>query len=265
MNGGIKNTGERLIPGGSDLPTFYEHAYRYAFACRLLKGMTILDVASGEGFGTYALSRVAKSITGIDLDQASVRHAIEKYALDFRVGSAEHIPIESATLDAVVSFETIEHLPNPKIFLQEISRVLKSGGYLLLSTPNKEVYHYDQEPNPFHLSELTLAEFTTILKSHFEIIKIYGQIYPGQPPLEKTLQPLGLKRMTRWLKNRFWPDFYTDRPAEVDWMLERIPLLSQPLDRFWNPYALRKIHPLNNQKPKYLIILAVKRDKPVLM
>ena len=259
MPQGIENTGERLIPGGSDLPTFYEHIYRYAFACKLLRGLEILDIASGEGYGTHALSKVAKSITGMDVDLETVRHAIEKYALDYRVGTAERIPIESAIFGAAVSFETIEHLSHPEKFLKELSRILKPGGRLVISTPNKDVYHHGQEANPFHISELTLAEFREILTPHFEIKEIYGQIYPDQPPLEKVLQPLGLKRMTRWLKNRFWPDFNADRPVEVDRMLKRIPLLAQPLDGFWNPYALRKITDSDIQKPKYLVIVAVKK------
>jgi ubiquinone/menaquinone biosynthesis C-methylase UbiE len=256
---GIENSGERLIPGGSDIPTFYEHIYRYAFACKLLTGLEILDIASGEGYGTHALSRVAKCVMGVDIDAETVEHARAKYGHEYAVGSAEKIPIESARFDAAVSFETIEHIPKPEGFLKELSRILKPGGCLVISTPNKDVYHYDQEPNPFHLSELTLAEFTTILTPYFEIKEIYGQIYPDQTPLEQTLQPLGLKRMTHWLKNRFWPDFNADCSAEVDRMLERIPLLSRPLDGFWNPYALRKIDYLNDQKPKYMIAVALKK------
>jgi ubiquinone/menaquinone biosynthesis C-methylase UbiE len=260
MDDKMQNTGERLIPGDSDLPTFYEHTYRYAFACRLLKGLTILDIASGEGYGTDSLSKCAKSVIGIDVDLEAVNHAKEKYGLDYRVGNAERIPLENDSVDAIVSFETIEHLSDPRKFLEELFRVLKPGGHLVISTPNKKIYHADQPPNPFHVSELTYAEFHGLLSPLFVVKKTYGQIFSNDLPLNYACHESGIRGwIHRRLKNKFWPDLNTNFPEDLDRLVHQIPRLSKPMDELWNPYALRKINHANDQKSKYMIAVALKK------
>ena len=152
-------TGERMVPGHTSPDTFWEHVYRYRFAMRHAVGKRVLDIACGEGYGAAALLHGgAASVIGLDNSTETCAHARRKYGIDARVGEAEAIPLDSASVDLVVSFETIEHLHRPAAFLAECARVLAPEGLLIVSSPNKDVYAKLDGPNPFHCSELTEEE-----------------------------------------------------------------------------------------------------------
>ena len=134
-------TDERMIPESAGAGTFWEHIYRYAFACRHVEGKRVLDIACGEGYGSSALQKAgAANVIGVDISESTCAHAREKYRLDARQGRAELIPLHDNCVEVVVSFETIEHVPDPGAFLDECVRVLKPGGIIIISTPNKDVY-----------------------------------------------------------------------------------------------------------------------------
>src|ERR1019366_4929606 len=139
--------------------TFWEHVYRYAFACRFVRGKRVLDIACGEGYGAAALQKAgAARVTGVDISEAACFHARSKYGIDAKLGAAEKIPLGEGSVDVVVSFETIEHIPNPDRFLDECVRVLVPGGRLIISTPNKSIYGQAVQ-NPYHWSEMTEEGF----------------------------------------------------------------------------------------------------------
>lgn len=170
-------SGERMVPEIAGAFTFWEHIYRYAFACRFVRGKRVLDIACGEGYGAAALLKSgAAHVTGVDISEEVCQHARDKYGLDVRIGRADEIPLAEASVDVIVSFETIEHLPNPGRFLDESVRVLSPGGRLIISTPNKEVYSAPGQPsNPYHCSEMTEEEFSSLLIARFPKIKFYSQ------------------------------------------------------------------------------------------
>ena len=169
-------TGERMVPDApkQDLETFWEHIYRYNFASRFASGRNVLDIACGEGYGTATLKAAgAKSVIGVDISPEAVEHAKKKYGLDMRVGSAEEIPLANDSIDLLVSFETIEHVPHPERMLDECRRVCSPGGTVIISTPNTEVY--GDTDNPFHCSELTINEFLKLIEARFKDIRLYTQ------------------------------------------------------------------------------------------
>ncbi len=95
--------------------------------------------------------------------------------LTFLNGSVSSIPVESRSIDMIISFETIEHV-NKNLqfsFLKEISRVLKANGTLIISTPDKDIY--GEGHNEYHIREIDKKEFTSMLKKHFSNIIFYGQ------------------------------------------------------------------------------------------
>lgn len=177
----LEFTGERFVPGLSG-DIVYEHFHRYAFARSLVAGRRVLDVACGEGYGSHILAGAATSVVGLDIDVPTLAHASQTYAassnLVFGCGSGTCIPLSDASLDAVVSFETIEHLDQADQvkLLAEISRVLTPTGVLILSAPNRPEYSESRDyVNPFHRHEHDRAELEGLLVSHFSALRWYFQ------------------------------------------------------------------------------------------
>ena len=183
----MEQTGERFIPYLVEDPAIaYEHWHRYLFAAQFVPGKAVLDLASGEGYGSYCMAQVARQVVGVDPDPDAVRHASNKYLrtnLEFRCGSAEVIPVDGRHLfDAVVSFETIEHIWEEQqlTFLRGVERLLKPEGLLLVSTPNKTYYIAAEGlKNIFHRHEFDCREFLALLKQFFRTVHLLGQkVYP---------------------------------------------------------------------------------------
>jgi ubiquinone/menaquinone biosynthesis C-methylase UbiE/GT2 family glycosyltransferase len=175
-------TGERHVTqmkGDIEL----EHKHRYALACELSKGKRVLDIACGEGYGSEMLSRRAKSVVGVDIDPATVAHAIKKYhspKMRFLEGACEKIPLPDKSVDLVVSFETLEHFEDHNKFFREIERVLDSGGILVISTPEKAAY--SDKPtyvNPFHKKELNREQFLQLLSQNYSHMTYFEQKVTG--------------------------------------------------------------------------------------
>jgi SAM-dependent methyltransferase len=181
MTADLQFTGERYVPGTAG-EIAHEHWHRYAFAARCASGRSVLDVACGEGYGSGLLAQVAAHVTGVDIDAATLAHARRRYAgqanCTFVEGSAAALPIRDASVDVVVSFETIEHLPaddQPRM-LAEFARVLAPDGVLVLSSPNRPQYSEARGyANPFHLHELDRAELAQLLAPHFPAQHWYRQ------------------------------------------------------------------------------------------
>jgi len=179
MKSVMEFTGERFVPQITG-NIKYEHLHRYALALDLAEGRSVLDIASGEGYGSALLAKRADHVIGVDIDVDSVNHAQAQYGhltnLKFLAGSCSAIPVADASIDVVTSFETIEHHDQHEEMMHEIKRVLRADGLLIISSPNRLVY--SDEPNytnPFHVKELYYEEFLDLLKRHFQQVHIYGQ------------------------------------------------------------------------------------------
>ena len=172
-------TGERMMPEMLHSTIIIEHLHRYALASLFCKNKRVLDIASGEGYGSNILSQYAAHVTGVDIDDNAVKHAAGRYSKEnllFKTGSADKIPLQDASVDVVVSFETIEHHDKHDEMVSEIKRVLKSDGLLIISTPDKKYYSdIPQLQNPFHVKELYAGEFEELLRRYFTNVKIFGQ------------------------------------------------------------------------------------------
>ncbi|PWQ84909.1 glycosyl transferase [Stenotrophomonas maltophilia] len=174
----IEFTGERFVPTEHGVIR-QEHLHRYAWCLPLVQGRDVLDVASGEGYGSAMLASRARSVRGVDISQEAVDHATARYAavsnLTYMQGSAAAIPLVDDSVDVVVSFETIEHLMEQEEMMAEIRRVLRPDGVLVMSSPNKEVYS-DRAGyhNDFHVKELYQAEFLALVGRHFPASRLCG-------------------------------------------------------------------------------------------
>ena len=266
-NFAMENTGERMLPGQADARTFWEHIYRYRFATGFVRGKRVLDIACGEGYGTAALQKSgALNVIGVDISEEACAHARKKYGIETRLGSAEAIPLEDASVEVVVSFETIEHVPHPEIFLDECRRVLRPGGSLVISTPNREAYRQMSPNNTFHCAELSHEEFVGICAKRFDSVQYFSQrpISTGRWSLRgmampyKSTQVPGIKARLGWaLQPRLCPnlstaatEYYGDHPIEA--IMSRPRCFSSMVD----PYAIRKYVSATSECPIFTLAVA---------
>ena len=159
--------------------TAIEHWHRYLLARELVRDQDVLDIACGEGYGSALLAQTARTVTGVDLSATAIGHAQGSYArpnLRYLEGDALANPMADGSVGVVVSFETLEHFREQDRFLQEVKRVLRSDGLLLISTPDRDNYSPSASPaNPYHRLELTADEFHELLRRHFAAIRCQRQ------------------------------------------------------------------------------------------
>jgi len=175
-------TGERFLPGVPG-EIAYEHCHRYAFARRFVAGARVLDAACGEGYGAALLAGVAASVVGVDIEPHVVAAATQRYAsaranLRFETASVTKLPLADASIDAIVSFETIEHVgaDDQRSMLTEFARVLGPHGRLILSSPNRVEYSEARGyANRYHVKELDRAELASLLRVHFPVSQWFRQ------------------------------------------------------------------------------------------
>lgn len=185
----FKWAGESSLPVASTeiigAETHYEHLHHYEFASQFVSGKKVLDLAFGEGYGSFLLSRDADIVVGIEIDPQAVVLAEKRYATEnikFIQGSVLNIPIdEKKAFDVIIGFKTIESVEDQKKLLAEVKRLLKDDGLFIVSIPNKqsntEVSNYQ---NPFHLNDIYFEEFDKILQNYFKYICFFGKVInPG--------------------------------------------------------------------------------------
>lgn len=223
---------ERLDPRSSPWygrKLILEHTERYRFAGKQVKQKTVVELGCGTGYGSTILAQAgAKKVIALDISAEAIAYAKKHFAdkrIDYVISRAEKTGLEDNFADIVVSFETIEHLKEPAQFVAEALRILKPGGSLILSTPNRETSFGD---NPYHLQEFTVGELDSLL-SAFTTKKFFGQ-----------------RRVTYKLV-MFYKKIFRFIPFSGARLLLRF--------RPWEPYTIRSIR--KTSTIPYLYLLAV--------
>lgn len=130
------------IPCGS---LFHERRYRVAsnvFHC-IPRGLRFLDIGIGNASQTEFFARHSKYTFGIDLQEARLAEFRSDFMrrglsnIHFLNGNAESLPFDRNIFDFVTCFEVLEHVENQKKTLEEIIRVLRPGGAIILSVPHR--------------------------------------------------------------------------------------------------------------------------------
>ena len=132
----------------------------------------LLDCGCREGDNSQRMANQigTQKIIGIDFVLSALHQAKDKNINCVQSDLNESIPLENASVDVVLATDVIEHLVNPMIFVQEIYRVLKPSGYMILDTPNLASWH-----NIFALligiQPFSGPNITTMEDSDLEIVK----------------------------------------------------------------------------------------------
>jgi ubiquinone/menaquinone biosynthesis C-methylase UbiE len=154
-----------------------EHQTRYRWAATVAAGKQVLDAGCGAGYGTAMLAQGGASrVIGLDVDPSTITAAAERYGhpdeVDFVVGDLRELPFAAASFDQVVCFEAIEHVERQEAAMDELRRVLRDEGHLLLSSPNRDVF---PPGNPHHVHEYTPQELERALRERFVWVELWRQ------------------------------------------------------------------------------------------
>lgn len=173
---------DKKIAAGDQLSFHYNLALEY-----LPQSGHVLDIACGGGYGSRMMVSSTRQVTGGDIEEDVVNEARSNSRhltnIDFVKADVTNLQFSSASFDAVVSMETIEHV-NDSEYLSEISRVLKIGGLFILSTPQNSLGHIPV--NAMHIKEYAREELVELCNQYFNVEKIIGLkqgciIIPGSP------------------------------------------------------------------------------------
>lgn len=255
----VSNKGERLVLGKMDYVTEQEHRNRYQFASKFIENKIALDVACGTGYGSYYLVQMgAKEVVGADISKAAIAYSNNTYIdnhLKFLCADAKKLPFSNECFDIIVSFETIEHINDPEIFILECYRLLKKEGLFICSTPNKHIWSpiIKKPLNKYHLNEFYIDEFYKMISKRFSCVELYYQnnvnlaqraaILGGQV-LSKTIYG---NRAKNFLKNLILPNKSSlVIPANTN--------IAQIIDLKYNVIKMDK----NIKNPAYVVAVAKK-------
>jgi 2-polyprenyl-3-methyl-5-hydroxy-6-metoxy-1,4-benzoquinol methylase len=164
----VSNSLERVVPDlmasneATGDETLQLHLERYRYAGNHLVPGTVADMACGVGYGSYLLATTCTdtitSIVAGDIDSESIEYARVYYKhanIAFKVVDATTFQ-SSQPLNNIVSLETIEHLPQPQLFVQHLAKQLAPKGRFIASAPITP----SMDANPYHLHDFTATTFT---------------------------------------------------------------------------------------------------------
>ena len=215
-------TGERTVPGlAEENYWFRRHEVVYRRLADRCIDRDVLEAGCGEGYGADLIADVARHVIGLDYDESAVAHVRARYPrVDMRRGNLAELPLPTESVDVVVNFQVIEHLWDQGQFVAECLRVLRPGGVLLISTPNRITFSpgRDTPVNPFHTRELNARELTELLESAGFGVECVCGVFHGQRLAELDARHGGSiidAQISRALAGAPWPADLLDDVASV--------------------------------------------------
>lgn len=178
----VCNNDERYVPlvDPYNAPMHLGHMAAYKHALCYAYGRSVLDIGCGTGYGAHYLASFgAKEVAAVDTDLVALDYARKAYAhphVQFQCSDGNYLPFADASFDFVFSSQVIEHIVKPMLFLAEIKRVLKLGGFCLITTPNKDLFspNCTERTSDFHINEMSLAQFKELGCAIFPHVEIAG-------------------------------------------------------------------------------------------
>lgn len=168
-------TGERTVPGiERENYWFRRHEAVYAWIATggagcAVAGSTVVEAGCGEGYGAQLLTDAGADVVAVDYDDAAIEHVRRRYpAVSAVRANLVDLPQQDDSVDLLVSLQVIEHLWDLAGFLREAHRVLRPGGTIVVSTPNRLTFspglgRGEKPTNPFHVEEFDAEQMPTLL------------------------------------------------------------------------------------------------------
>jgi SAM-dependent methyltransferase len=166
----MRVTGERVsTPAGGFGPTWQRHVAAYSAAAELLPPGRVLDLGCGVGHSFHLLA--PRESVGLDVaEEALVGQDRPTVVADMR-----ELPLPSASFDAVLSVQSLEHVPDPERVVAEARRVLAPGGVAMFVTPNALTFGVpDEIVDPYHHVEFDAASLGALLERSFASVELRG-------------------------------------------------------------------------------------------
>jgi len=173
----------------ADQVLFCRHKKAYDNVIHFIENKKVLELGCGSGFGANILSKYTKNLSAVDRDEKALERAkaanetVDFYNADILDG----LPFEKNSFDAIIAFQIFEHIhpDNSLQFLKEINRILKTGGHLYLTTPNRKIrlLPFQKPTNKYHKIEYTAKSLSKVLSNVFSEIDITG--LRALPEIEK--------------------------------------------------------------------------------
>lgn len=152
-----------------------EHLARYHWASTFCEGRRVLDAGCGVGYGARMLKQAgASEVLAVDISEATIEVASNDVpeGVVCEVADLRALSLPDDSFDLIVCFEVIEHVEEQDRVLDELARVLRPGGLLLISSPNRG--HY-VPGNPHHHHEYVPSELRAALESRFGAARLLVQ------------------------------------------------------------------------------------------
>jgi SAM-dependent methyltransferase len=172
-------TGERTVPGiAEENYWFRRHEAAYLHLIGHCADAVVLEAGCGEGYGAQLIRTVARRVVALDYDELTSQHVARAYPqLNVLRGNLATLPLRDGSVDVVANRQVIEHLWDQEGFLAECRRVLRPGGTLIVTTPNRLTFSPGQDTplNPFHTRELAPSELDEMLReAGFRVDELTG-------------------------------------------------------------------------------------------
>jgi SAM-dependent methyltransferase len=232
-------TGERTLP---DVPAenywYRRHVAVYRWVADRCRGLDVVDMACGEGYGTALLAQRAARVTGVDANPEAHEHARLKYTRPGVRFVRDLVESYDDPADAIVFLQTIEHLNDPGTVLDRFRELLRPGGTAYVSTPNVLTLAprgAEKSDNPWHVREYRAEEFRALCQASFERVELLGLFHARKLRVHELALRLGWDRIhpalgvTDAFYDRFIPvigerDFVL-RPGPLDRALDFVAVL----------------------------------------